>query len=85
MTNLQNANQSLLQKIAKTITELKPFQSLDYDPEPGLVSIITELLVPSDDLDQLVEIVSHCRANERLSVKRYADCYRVILVRQVKL
>jgi pyruvate-formate lyase-activating enzyme len=72
-------------KIADVVTKLKPFQSLEYDPETGFVSIITELLVPGEDADEIAEILARCDEDEKVTVKRYADSYKVTLIRRVKL
>jgi hypothetical protein len=75
----------LSRKIAQVCASLKPFQSLEYDPATGLVLIITELLVPGHDLNQLAEILTHRRADEKISVKRFADNYKIVLTRRIKL
>lgn len=82
-TNETATNHS--KKIAEVAAKLKPFQSLEYDPETGYVSIVSELLVPSEDADQITEILSRCDEDEKVTVKRYADSYKVTLIRRVKL
>lgn len=76
---------NLPRKIAEIAVRLKPFQSLEYDPETGQVSIVTELLVPGDEVDQIAEILARCEEDERVTVKRYADSYKVVLSRRVQL
>lgn len=82
-TNEPPAN--LARKIAEVVIKLKPFQSLEYDPETGLVSIVTELLVPGDEVDKIAEILARCDEDEKVTVKRYADSYKVILSRHIQL
>ncbi|RIK35336.1 MAG: hypothetical protein DCC55_30590 [Chloroflexi bacterium] len=82
-TNEPPAN--LPRKIAEVVIKLKPFQSLEYDPETGLVSIVTELLVPGDEVDKIAEILARCDEDEKVTVKRYADSYKVILSRHIQL
>jgi hypothetical protein len=75
----------LSRKIAEVVVKLKPFQSLEYDPATGVVLIITELLVPGEDVDQITEILARRREDEKVSVKRFADTYKVVLIRRLKL
>jgi hypothetical protein len=82
-TNEPVAN--LAVKIAEVVAKLKPFQSLEYDPDTGSVAIVTELLVPGEDVGQISDILSRCDDEERVTVKRYADSYKVTLVRRVNL
>jgi hypothetical protein len=85
MSSTSDANANLAQKIADVVVKLKPYQSLEYDPETGFVSIITELLVPSEEIDQIAEILTRGDDDEKVNVKRYADSYKVTLIRRVKL
>lgn len=81
--NVPASNQS--KKIAEVVAKLKPFQSLEYDPESGFVLIVSELLVPAEDADQITDILARCEEDEKVTVKRYADSYKVTLIRRVKL
>jgi hypothetical protein len=85
MAVTNDAVASLSRKIAEVVVKLKPFQSLEYDPMTGVVLIITELLVPGEDIDQITEILARRREDEKVSVKRFADNYKVVLVRRLKL
>jgi hypothetical protein len=76
---------NLSRKIAEVISRLKPFQALEYDPATGVVSIITELLVPYDDIDQIADLLSRRRDDETVTVKRYAENFKISLVRRLKL
>jgi len=76
---------NLARKIAEVVVKLKPFQSLEYDPTTGVVSIITELLVPHEDVEQISEILARRRDDEKVAVKRYADNYKIALIRRLKL
>jgi hypothetical protein len=76
---------NLPRKIAEVAVRLKPFQSLEYDPETGLVSIVTELLIPGDEADKIAEILARCEQDEKVTVKRYAESYKVVLSRHIQL
>jgi hypothetical protein len=79
------AQATFASKIAEVCANLKPFQSLEFDPASGVVTIVTELLVPSHDTDQVAEIVAKRRADEKILVNRYADTFKIALTRQIKL
>jgi hypothetical protein len=79
------AQTTFASKIAEVCINLKPFQSLEFDPIAGVVTIVTELLVPSHDTGQVAEIVARRRADEKILVSRYADTYKIALTRQIKL
>jgi hypothetical protein len=85
MAVTNDSAENLSRKIVEVVAKLKPFQSLEYDPESGVVSIITELLVPGEDVGQISEILSRRREDEKISVKRYADNFKISLIRQIKL
>jgi hypothetical protein len=85
MTVTNDSAENLSRKIAEVVAKLKPFQSLEYDPESGVVSIVTELLVPGEDVSQISDILLRRREDEKISVKRYADNFKISLIRQIKL
>lgn len=85
MAGVDRDVEQVSKKIAKAATELKPFQSLEYDPAVGIVSIITELLIANDATDQLTKLLAARRADEKVTVTRYAENYRVVLIRRLKL
>jgi hypothetical protein len=85
MSSTSESVATLSRKIAEVVTKLKPFQSLEYDPDTGFVAIVTELLVPGEEVDQIAEILAHCEEEERVTVKRYADSYKITLIRRIKL
>jgi hypothetical protein len=72
-------------KIAQACANLKPFQTIEYDPATNTVLIVTELLVPSPDVNQLVEILAHRRADEKVTIKRFAEHYKIALTRGLKV
>jgi hypothetical protein len=85
MSSTTESAAGLSRKIAEVVIKLKPYQSLEYDPETGFVSIITELLVPGEEVDQIAEILARCDEDEKVAVKRYADSFKVTLIRRIKL
>lgn len=84
-TGLNEAAVTLSRKIAQVCANLKPFQAVEYDPATGMVLIISEFLVPGHDAGQVTELLTHRRADEKVSVKRFADNYKIILTRRIKL
>ena len=72
-------------KLADVCRNLKPFQSLEFDPERGLVEIVTELIVPVSDEAQIAEILlRHC-GTAKILIQRFADSYKIALTRQIRL
>lgn len=80
-----NASPTLSEKIAQICVGLKPFQALEYDPVTNTISIITECLVPSKAVDQISRIVTSRRDDEKITVRRYADKFKITFVRCIKL
>ena len=71
---------TVAEQIARLGTNLKPFQSLEYDPESGSIQIITENLVPSHSPGQMIRIVANCEEGERVQIKRFPDAFKVIVI-----
>ena len=71
-------------KIAQKITEkcmaLRAFQSLEYDPCAGVGTITTEWLIPSNEFERVSEIIFACKADEKVSVRRYEEKYKIVLI-----
>jgi hypothetical protein len=80
-----NVSPTLSEKIAQICVGLKPFQALEYDPVTNTISIITECLVPSKAVDQISRIVTSRRDDEKVTVRRYADKFKITFVRCIKL
>jgi len=72
-------------KIAAACAGLEPFQSFEYDPESGIATIITEVLVSSVEPERITEILARRRVDEKITVTRQADTYKVALTRQIKI
>ncbi len=71
---------ALAEQIARLGTNLKPFQSLEYDPETGQIVIVTENLVPSHSPGQMVRLVANCEEGERVLIKRFPDAFKVTVI-----
>jgi hypothetical protein len=71
--------------LVEVCKNLKPFQSLEFDPQNGRVAIITELLVASGDEQQVLDILAHHGANERVMVRRFADSYKIAFTRYIRI
>jgi hypothetical protein len=71
---------ALAEQIARLGANLKPFQSLEYDPETGQIVIITENLVPSHSPGQMVRIVANCEEGEKVLIKRFPDAFKVTII-----
>nr|HMN31657.1 hypothetical protein [Caldilineaceae bacterium] len=68
-------------KLAEVCRNLKPFQSLEFDPQQGVVVIVTELVVPSTDEAQIAEILLRNCGTAKISIRRFADNYKIALTR----
>jgi hypothetical protein len=71
--------------LAEVCKNLKPFQSFEFDPQRGLVAIITELVVASSDEQQIIDILTQHGANEKVSVRRFADSYKIVFTRHIRV
>lgn len=71
--------------LVEVCKNLKPFQSLEFDPKSGTVTIITELLVASSDEQQVIEILTHHGANEKVLVRRFADTFKIAFTRHIRV
>lgn len=85
MTANTNLSPTISEKIAQICIGLKPFQALEYDPATNTISIITECLVPSKAVDQISRIVTSRRDDEKVTVRRYADKFKITFIRCIKL
>ncbi|MCL4861555.1 MAG: hypothetical protein KJZ93_19210 [Caldilineaceae bacterium] len=72
-------------KLAEVCRNLRPFQSLEFDPKRGVVTIITELIIPSTDLAQISDILAQSTLNEKLVIHRYADMYKLSFTRYIQV
>jgi hypothetical protein len=72
-------------KLAEVCRNLKPLQSLEFDPASGTVIIVTELVVPSSDEDQIAEILLHYSGNTKVLIRRLADTYKIALTRRLRV
>ena len=78
-------NARLKRKIASVCKMLKPFQSLEYDLQRGIITIITELIVPANDPAQVADILANRAPEEKVIVRRFADSYKVLLTKQLNI
>ena len=85
MQTSSQPSSKLSEVLAQVCIGLHPFQSLEYDPTNMVLSIITESLVPSRAVEQIAEILARRRADEKLSVRRFNDSFKIALVRQMKV
>ena len=72
----------IAKRIAKICTDLRAFQSMEYDPGASMGVITTEWLIPSYEFTRVSEIVLACKADEKLNVRRYEDKYKVVLIQR---
>ena len=70
----------LSKKMTKISLKLRPYQSLEYDPEDGVVAINTEWLVPRTATDQILEILACRKEDEKLTIRCYDKNYKITLV-----
>ena len=72
-------------KLAEVCRNLKPFQSLEFDPQQGLVVIITELVMPASDEAAISEILLRNCGTAKIFIRRFADSYKVSISRHIRL
>lgn len=70
-------------QIALAMAELKPFQALEYDPRSESSLLITEWVIPYEEGDQLNRILAQRKSNEKFTIRRYDESYKVALIRQI--
>ncbi|MEZ4706955.1 MAG: hypothetical protein R3A44_07115 [Caldilineaceae bacterium] len=80
-----DAGELLSDTLAQICAQLRPFQTLEYEPKTGIVSIVTEWLVPGGDTAQMMQLLARRRDDEKLTVRRFADNYKISLVRRLQL
>ena len=71
-------------KLTEACKNLRPFQSLEFDPARASVAIITETVVPRDDIAQLYDVLAQCGLSEKLSVRCYADIYKITTTKKIR-
>ena len=73
----------LCSKMATVCSMLKPSQSLEFVPRIGMVTIISEFLIPADDLAQITDILAEHSPEEKIVVHRFPDTYRVVIANRI--
>jgi len=76
-------NSTLSKKITKICVQLRPYQALEYDPAVEMLLLTTEWLISSSDADKLGEIVARRTDDEKITVRRFDDNYKVALVKRL--
>ena len=85
MATTADSQSNLSGKIAKICANLRPFQALEYDPAAGMILIITEWLIPSGEVGQISEIIARRKADEKITVRRYDENYKVALIKRLSV
>ena len=85
MQTISSLSPSVTSKIAEYCTNLRPFQAVEYDPTTGNLSVITELLIPTTQPQQLVEILGRRKENEKISVRRFDQNFKVAMEKSIQL
>ncbi|MCB9157976.1 MAG: hypothetical protein H6645_12785 [Caldilineaceae bacterium] len=75
----------LADPLAQICAQLRPFQTLEYDPKTRVVSIVTEWLVPGSDTAQMTQLLARRGDDEKLTVRRFADNYKISLARRLRI
>jgi hypothetical protein len=83
MAAMAESQSNLSSKIAKICANLRPFQALEYDPAAGMILIITEWLIPSGEVEQISEIIARRKADEKITVRRYDENFKVALIKRL--
>lgn len=80
------ANRRILlgNKLTEACKNLRPFQSLEFDPASASVTIVTETIVPRNDIAQLYDVLAQHGRSEKLSVRCYADIYKITTTKKIR-
>ncbi len=85
MAATKEVKNDLSEKIAKICANLRPFQALEYDPAAGIIVLITEWLIPSSDVERISDIIAHRKEDEKITVRRYDENYKVALIKRLSV
>ncbi len=85
MAATKEAKNDLSEKIAKICANLRPFQALEYDPAAGIIVLITEWLIPSGDVERISDIIAHRKEDEKITVRRFDENYKVALIKRLSV
>lgn len=85
MQNSTDNQFNLMKKLTQVCTNLRPFQSFEYDPNGGTISLITEWLIPSDSVTQLRELIAGRKADEKISIRRFDHSFKLAIVKSIQL
>lgn len=73
------------QKITTIYKNLRPFQALEFDPQTNIIILITEWLIPFDNVGWLYDILAHRKDDEKVTIRRYDENYKVALIKRVSV
>jgi len=85
MAATKEVKNDLSEKIAKICANLRPFQALEYDPTAGIIVLITEWLIPSGDVERISDIIAHRKEDEKITVRRFDENYKVALIKRLSV
>lgn len=85
MQNTTDTQFNLMKKLTHVCTNLRPFQSFEYDPEGGQISLVTEWLIPSDGVNQLRDLIAGRKADEKISIRRFDRSFKLAIVKSIQL
>ncbi len=85
MAAIADSPSNLSSKIAKICANLRPFQALEYDPTARIIVITTEWLIPSGEVDQISEIITRRKADEKITVRRYDENFKISLIKRLSV
>ncbi len=71
-------------KLTEACKNLRPLQSLEFDRASASVTIITETIVPRNDVAQLCDVLAQRGQSEKLSVRCYADIYKITTTKKIR-
>ena len=83
MASTADNRTDLSSKLAKICVNLRPFQALEYDPALGMILLITEWLIPSSEVERIAEIIARRKEDEKITVKRYDESFKVALIKRL--
>ena len=78
-------NINVASRLSQVCSNLRPFQAVEYDPSEGHIHIVTEWLIPTNQQNQLCEIIAGRKADEKISVRRFDHSFKLAIVKSIQL
>lgn len=76
---------NVVSKLTQVCRNLRPFQTFEYDPNQGHIQIVTEWSIPTNQQNQLCDIIAGRKADEKISVRRFDHSFKLAIVKSIQL